>query len=46
MKLKMGLIPKLHLLKRHHSTKSDVLDIRQTDCAYRDVHHVLLNINL
>lgn len=41
----MGLIPKLHLLKRHYSTKSDVLDVHQNTRARRRVHHALFNIN-
>lgn len=34
MELEMGLIPKLHLLKRHYSTKSDLFDTHQGSCSH------------
>lgn len=34
MELKMRLIPKLHLLKSHNSTKSDVFDIHRCSCSH------------
>lgn len=34
MELKMGLTPKLHLLKSHYSTKPDLFDINPGSCSH------------